>query len=242
MKRFMAFIICICFVLGLLTACSVQTPDTSQMTSLQTEVSELRAENKQLKATLDQQKVVQIATIEVKQSPTVENTPIINSEPAVIPEKNIRELNLGETITIVDNCEFTLENVEFSKKIIPPNPGTYYSYYEAKEPQTTFLHVVVRYKNLGGTNKMADEFGLIVAIYNEKYEYPLYSIVEKENRSDFTYSNITSINPLSTGYVHYLADVPEEVESSGLPVLFKLTVNGEVFQYHVQKKINMDGD
>lgn len=234
MKRFFALLICIPFIFWLLAACSVQAPDTSQINVLQTGVAELRDENMQVKETLDQLMAVQNATIEVVASPTIEITPTFKSKPTKTTEKKIRELNIDETVTITDYCEFTLEQVEFSKKVMPFNASGYYNFYEAKDPETTFLHIVVRYKNLDNTDKLADSFGSMEAIYNEKYEYTSFSIIEKENRSDFAFSNITSIKPLSTGFIHYLANVPEEVESSGSPILIKLTVNGEVFQYQVQ--------
>ncbi len=59
-------------------------------------------------------------------------------------------------------------------------------------------------------------------------------MIEEDRRSDFTYSNITSISPLCTEYVHYLFEVPEEVETSTDPVEISFTVDGNTYTYKVR--------
>ncbi len=59
-------------------------------------------------------------------------------------------------------------------------------------------------------------------------------MIEKDSRGDFTYSNITSISPLNTEYVHYLFSVPEEVESSSDTVVIIFRIDGNDYTYTVR--------
>lgn len=54
------------------------------------------------------------------------------------------------------------------------------------------------------------------------------------SRSDFTYSNITNISPLATEYLHYLFEVPAEVETSGEVVIVEFTVGGNTYSHTVR--------
>ena len=47
-------------------------------------------------------------------------------------------------------------------------------------------------------------------LFASKYRYTGFSVIEEDNREDFTYSNITSISPLTTEYLHYLFEIPDE--------------------------------
>ena len=59
-------------------------------------------------------------------------------------------------------------------------------------------------------------------------------MIEEDSRGDFTYSNITNISPLSTEYIHYLFEVPEEVKSSTESVVVTFTVDGNTYTYTVR--------
>lgn len=129
---------------------------------------------------------------------------------------------VGETVT-TDICEFTVDYVNITNDVMPPQPGDWYSHYEA-EAGKVYVDFCVAYKNTDTSNIDADKTVSGKLIYSGKYEYTGFSMIEQENRSDFTYSNITSIAPLSTEYVHYLFSVPEEVEISGAEIVLKMNI------------------
>ena len=142
-------------------------------------------------------------------------------------------LELGTTVTLEDICEISLDYVNITKDVMPPQPGSWYSHYEAENGKV-YVDVCLSYKNLATTDVNADEIVTGKLIYGEKYEYSGFSMIEEESRSDFTYSNITSIAPLSTEYIHYLFEVPEEVENSEHSVEAELVIGSESYRVAVK--------
>lgn len=155
-------------------------------------------------------------------------------EKAKQEETEAKIINKGETIIVEDFCEFTIDDTKFAKKIIPPNPSDFYSYYEAKEPDTTYLDTIITIKSLLDSGKFPAEFASVKVVYNNKYEYTTFSIIEEGNGSDFTYTNITPIEPLKSGTLHFLAEVPDEVENGDDPVFVIVTINDQEYKYNVK--------
>lgn len=148
----------------------------------------------------------------------VDKTPVI-----VAGEKNVTDI-----------CEFTVDYVKITADVVPPTPDDWYSHYEADDGKV-YVDFCVAYKNTDTTNIGADETVTGKLYYNGKYEYTGFSMIEEGNRSDFTYSNITSIAPLSTEYVHYLFSVPKEVETSGAEIYLEMNIGGEDFKIIVRE-------
>lgn len=119
-------------------------------------------------------------------------------------------IQLGKTCTITDLCEFTVDYADLKKEVLPPNPDSFYSYYKEKDGMT-YLDVAISTKNLRTTARGADEFGSVKAICGAGYEYDGFSVIEESGGSDFTYTNITNIDPLQTSVIHYLISIPNEL-------------------------------
>ena len=133
---------------------------------------------------------------------------------------------------ISDKCEFCVDYSEITDDVMPLSPANFYSHYEA-DAGKVYVNICIAYKNTDTRNIDADDTVSATMIYDGKYEYTGFSMIEEDNRSDFTYSNITSIAPLSTEYVHYLFSVPEEVETSGKSIEIELTIDGKDYTYVV---------
>lgn len=144
-------------------------------------------------------------------------------------------LAVGETISS-DSCEFYVDYTNITADVMPPAPGRWYSHYEAERGKV-YVDICVSYKNLGTRNIGADEVISATLVYSGKYQYTGFSMIEEDSRSDFTYSNITSIAPLSTEYLHYLFEVPEELENNGNMLIVIITIDGEKYRVTVR-----DGD
>ena len=142
-------------------------------------------------------------------------------------------LKAGETVSVADVCEFFVDYTNITKDVMPPAPGSFYSHYEAEDGKV-YVDLCVSYKNLETSDADADEIMKGVLIYGGQYEYTGFSMIEEESRSDFTYSNITSIAPLNTEYVHYLFEVPAEVEISTDPIAITFMINGNTYTYTVR--------
>lgn len=224
MKRLLLSLTLILVLSGCVIVPNKNGDDTnSDVIILQTKISDL--ENKV--STLESKNAV---AVKVQNDNDIENTPVttvtkdIQLEATTTPEINTLELN--QLMVIEDYMEFTVINIYFSDEIKPPTPSSYYSYYKTDGPDTTYLDVVVSYKNLTGTGIFADEFGNVKIIYDEKYNYDGFSVIETENGGDFSYSNITKIDPLRTENIHYLIEVPKEISESNKTINIILTING----------------
>lgn len=152
---------------------------------------------------------------------------------------NATPLAVRESITNADSCEFFVDYTDITKDVMPPQPDNWYSHYEAEDGKV-YVDLCVSYKNLGAKGQSADEVMNATLIYGGKYQYSGFSMIEEENRSDFTYSNITSIAPLSTEYLHYLFEVPAEIATSKGALTILLNIAGN--QYSVGVREGVEGE
>ena len=152
------------------------------------------------------------------EAPQVDTTPVISTDDRIS----------------TDTCEFSIDFINITNDVLPPSPSSWYSHYEADNGKV-YVDFCVAYKNMTSRDIGADETVSGTLIYADKYEYRGFSIIEEEDRSNFTYSNITSIAPLTTEYVHYLFEVPEEVETSGLSIVLKMRIGGADYKVMVRE-------
>lgn len=145
-------------------------------------------------------------------------------------------LTVQETITIADACEFYVDYTNITDDVMPPQPGSWYTHYEAEDGKV-YVDLCVAYKNLGTTDQSADEIMNATLIYGGKYQYTGFSMIEENSRGDFTYSNITSVSPLSQEYLHYLFEVPAEVETSEGALTILLNIEGNKYSVVVREGI-----
>ncbi len=139
-------------------------------------------------------------------------------------------LSDDQVIAIDNICEFYIDFSNITKIVYPPSPASFYSYYEAGDAKL-YVDLCVAYKNLTTNAIGADEVVSAKLTYDDKYEYAGFSCIEEDNRGDFTYSNITSINPLSTEYVHYLFEVPEVVGQGSESIVLNIRISGNDYTY-----------
>ena len=148
-------------------------------------------------------------------------------ESVVVPEiPDVVEIVIGQVYSIPDLCEFTVNYAELKKEVLPPNPDSFYTYYSEKDG-STYLDVSISIKNTRTTSRSADEFGTVDVICGDGYEYDSFSIIEESGGTDFTYTSITSIDPLMTGVMHYIASIPNELaDDSASPIQLNISILG----------------
>lgn len=142
-------------------------------------------------------------------------------------EEEVPKIEIGQTTTIPDLCEFTVTSSGLKKEVVPPNPGDFYTYY-SEEDGKTYVDVVINTKNLRTTARSADEFGSVKIYCSGGYEYDSFSTIEENGGSNFTYTNITNVDPLETGVIHYIAEIPNELandQSVGMIAKIKMLDN-----------------
>ena len=131
----------------------------------------------------------------------------------------------GEKVT-GDTCEFSIEYITITDDVIPPQAAAGYLHYPAEDGKT-YVDLCVAYKNTADESVCAEDIITGQLIYKDKYKYDGFAIAEQNNRSKFVSANIADIAPLSTEYVHYLFEVPEEVKEATDEVVLKMTIGGE---------------
>ena len=163
---------------------------------------------------------------------------IVREGNSVETEKNSGSSNSSGELTIGDIAytkkgEFYIDYADITCDVIPPMAGDWYSHYEADDGKL-YVDFCIAYKNTCDKNVNADDVMSAKLKYADKFDYKGFSIIEEDSRGDFTYSNITSISPLATEYIHYLFEVPEEVEISGKSIVISFTVDGNRYSYTVR--------
>ena len=150
--------------------------------------------------------------------------------------ENYPKLTRNSPLNISDYGRLTVTGANFRDRVDPPSKGnkTFTSYYEVEDPKMTYAHLIMSFYNSTGKGKDADKVATVKVIYDNNYEYRCFSTIEEDNGTDFTYTNITDIDPLTTGVIHYLCTVPDEVGSSGKPVVFVVNFNGTNYSYQVR--------
>ncbi len=158
---------------------------------------------------------------------TEEPTPEVQEEPGF--DKNAELIVEGKTTGVPNICEITLDHMNIAKDIKPKDPGTVYSQYSAADGKV-YVDLCMSYKNLDTAAVSAYDTMKCTLVYADKYEYSGFSAMEIENRTDFESSRNVAISPLSTEFVHYLFEVPDEVRTGGEKIDLYLTVSGKNFR------------
>lgn len=212
MKKFLAILLAVIIAVSL-AACGVDGSDNDKETKTKSSASKDAKdegnEDDTKEATKDSDETTTQAAVS-----------------AVLTEK--------DPIVVENTAEFYLDYTEITKRVLPPKSGDgWYSYYDADEG-TVYVNVCVAYKNLDTYSIGADEVIGGQLIYDGKYNYRGFSMIEKDNRSNFTYTNITSIAPLQTDYIHYLFKIPEEAQANDKSIEIVLNIAGSDYKVVVR--------
>ena len=125
------------------------------------------------------------------------------------------DVDLGQQIEYPDNYTISFLSSNFTKKVVPTNPDSYYSYYEAKDKDNnTYFVLKTNIKNLGTEKLEGEKLPDAKLIYDEKYKYDAFLVTEEDDGSDLEgYDWYMDIDPLKTKKIWYLVEIPNEVEN-----------------------------
>lgn len=157
--------------------------------------------------------------------------PLPTSAPSNTPN-SVNLSSLYSTIKVNNFCEFQVNEINFSKKILPPNTNGFYTYYEAKSPDSIFLDIVINIKNLDTIIRSVDDLVSVSVVYDNQYTYQATPIVVDADGS-FTYPTISGVQPLLSKIVYYLITIPTEIQNSNksLVIIFYSGENEYYFNY-----------
>ncbi|PNQ78097.1 hypothetical protein [Paenibacillus sp. F4] len=148
-------------------------------------------------------------------------------------EDTVTPIKKGETVTIQDFADITVTGNKISKKIEPSKPGDFHILYESKETDSTFFALVIKAKNLGTEEIKADKIAEVNLKFDNKYDYDTFSTIEERGGEDFIYTN-TSVDPLKTGTLYYLSEIPSEVAKSDKPLKAEIKIQDKVYEYTIR--------
>ncbi len=134
----------------------------------------------------------------------------------------------GELVT-TENSEFYVEYSEFTKKVIPPNPGAGYNYYAADEGKI-YIDFCIAYRNMSNRSITANK---AVSAKLDQAEASTV-IAEESDRRMFDYASLVEIIPLCTEYIHYIFQVPEETAAGGEQLTISFKIDGNRYTYSVR--------
>lgn len=225
MRKYVKMFGAIAIAASIAAGCSGTASESDELAKTKALVEQLTAENKQLKE--------QLSASGKEVSAGVSGGATTKPSPsAAAPKTNIIES--GKPVTINDYAEITLVKTEFTAKVVPPKPASFYTYYEVKDTANLYLDTVISIKNLKSSANGSDEFASVAVKYADKYDYKSFSTIEEGGGSNFTYTNITSIEPLKTGTLHYLAELPKEASTDDKSVVVIVTIGKEKYEYKVK--------
>lgn len=93
---------------------------------------------------------------------------------------------IGDTLIFPDKFEIKMTQMEFTSRVDPPHPDSFYSYYEVKDSDKVYIHSVFEVKNLKANELMADDILSVSILYDDKYSYTGFSTFEEDGGGDFT--------------------------------------------------------
>lgn len=154
-------------------------------------------------------------------------------ELTIIPE-NLRMSSKVETISIGDvittnDYELTLNNIDFTYELLPKNTSSVYRSYPA-ESGKVYIHVDADVKNTMQRNIRIEELFTASALYDGKYQYNGFTIVDDDNSFEWV-GSYSAATPLETCGAHSLIACPVEVETSGKPVTISLLIGKTTYEY-----------
>lgn len=120
-----------------------------------------------------------------------------------------KSINFGDKLVGEDYAEFTLKAVEYTKDVLPSNPGDFYTHYEVEDTNNIYIDVITEIKNLRSSDYEAKKFFNAKVLYDGKYTYNGFIVAEEPDGSSL--DSYISIAPLATTKVHSLIEVPKEV-------------------------------
>lgn len=146
------------------------------------------------------------------------------------------EVKMMDKVVVQDIIEFTIQSSNFGKVINPTNSGptTTPNYKFNGNNGEVYLDLLVTVRNISSTELFEDDFMGIEIIYNNKEKFSSFTSFEKFEESKFAGVNNSSIKPLQTRVVHFLASVPASVEKDGKPLKAIITANGENYEYVIR--------
>ncbi|MBU3132354.1 hypothetical protein KPL40_07785 [Clostridium gasigenes] len=133
--------------------------------------------------------------------------------------------------TVPGVCEYDLADVNCTSKIEPSIITESSFCYKVKTENNIYIDFIIKVHNLNDKTKMPENT-ITAKIKTNSNDYKCFSIAESANGHNL--EKDTSIKPLETREIHYVAEVPK-TEATG-EITLTLTINGKDFsnKFHLE--------
>lgn len=156
-----------------------------------------------------------------------ETTELNLNKTKLVPEKTY--LKFGKTVDKKDTASVKFIESSVTKKLIPPNPGMFYTYYKVDDNADSYLVVKMNVKNTGENDLSLNETIGCKAKVDNKYDYSGQLVWEDSDGSRLTDSG--KLEPLKKTNAYCLIQVPDEIIKK--PAEFKIHVLDDI--YYIKK-------
>lgn len=153
---------------------------------------------------------------------------IVASDKETMLKEEAIPLTIGDTICTED-YELTVTGIKMSYEVLPSQTGSVYTSYPA-ESGKVYIDVEATVKNTMQRDIRIEELFKASAVYDGKYPYTGFTIVDDGNRFDWV-DHYVAATPLETCIAHSLIECPVEVDNSGKPVVVYIELKDSVFEY-----------
>ncbi|NKF05713.1 hypothetical protein J1C67_16660 [Clostridium gasigenes] len=175
----------------------------------------------------------------VKTPPTSVENPVESKQKDQNTQQNTQQnATTNELLIVAGNnrvpgvYEYYLKEFNLTAKIEPSIITESSSCYKVKTENNIYIDFILKVHNLNDKTKMAEDT-ITAKIKTNSNDYKCFSIAESANGHNL--EKDTSIKPLETREIHYVAEVPK-TEATG-EITLTLTINGKDFS----NKFNFEG-
>ena len=139
---------------------------------------------------------------------------------------NAQALAVGQTIEAKDFAALTWQGLSYTDDLLPPNTSGVFTHYQVDSPDNTYLAARFDVTNYQSTEKDCDTFVGVKAVYQDKYTYTGFPVLQDADGTGFGQD---SIMPLSTRTLYVLIEVPKSVAQE--PVVLTMSFDGGAYTY-----------
>ena len=145
------------------------------------------------------------------------------------PADNSEPVSLNTPFSKSGVAEITIKGTEFTDKVIPTNPSSFYTYYKADEGKVYFVINAIL-KNLKKEKEDMDKLVRVDAVYSDGYKYRCMLLRDRKGDLDGLYEYI---DPLQPENVKIAVQLPAEAANNTLPIkiIFDFSTQKNVFTF-----------
>jgi hypothetical protein len=144
------------------------------------------------------------------------------------------ESTLDNPIEAAGYGRLTLKKAGLTQEIAPTSPNNNSTTFPAPSDDQVYLDTVFEFENLSGTAIEINDFLKATAIYDNKYEYNSFALIELSNGRDLAEADMSVINNQEKATIHFVFELPKESATRGLPLVLTFTLDHENYYYIIR--------